>query len=178
MSGTPRFSIILGAAVLLGTATVLLIVVGLNRGSPAGEPAYASDPGAGDEFVAVQASSGLTTRDIDLPAVQAHCRGQTDQHYDDCVAVNEVLDALAGDCADCRPLQYHYSTTTGRVVKLLLMSKGLEGQIPAAIGRLEMLEELWLYTNELTGAIPAEMGDLSNLTWAVRLEQQPEWADT
>ncbi len=23
----------------------------------------------------------------------------------------------------------------------------------------------WLYTNELTGAIPAEMGDLSDLTW-------------
>ena len=33
------------------------------------------------------------------------------------------------------------------------------------LGRLEMLEELWLYTNELTGNIPADLGNLSNLTW-------------
>ncbi len=163
--GTSRLSIMLAATALLGTAAVLLAVVGLNLGAPGGEPAYASDPDAGDDVVAVQALGGLTTKDIDLPAVQAHCRSQTDQHYGDCVTVHEILDALAGDCADCRPLQYHHSTTTGRVVKLVLMRKGLKGHIPAAIGRLEMLEELWLYTNELTGTIPAEMGDLSNLTW-------------
>ena len=77
----------------------------------------------------------------------------------------QVLDALAGDCADCRPLTYFYSTTTGRVTKIKLQKKGLKGHIPAEIGSLEMLEELWLYTNELSGAIPSEMGDLSNLTW-------------
>ena len=155
----------LAATVLLTVAAVLLMVVGMNRSVPGGEPAYASDPGAEAEAEAVQAAAGLTTRAIDLPAVQAHCRSQTDQHYDDCVTVNQVLDALAGDCTDCRPLQYIYSTTTGRVVKLVLMRKGLKGHIPAAIGRLEMIEELWLYTNELSGTIPAEMGDLSSLTW-------------
>ena len=165
MFGTSRLSIMLAATVLLVAAAVLLVVVGLNLGSPGGEPAYASDPGADVEVVAVEAASWLTTRDIDLPAVQAHCRSQADQHYDDCVTVHEVLDALAGDCSDCRPLDYFVSTTTGRVVKLLLMRKGLKGQMPAAIGSLEMLEELWLYTNELTGTIPAEMGDLSNLAW-------------
>ena len=165
MTGKWRSPTILAAVVLLATAAVLLVVVGLNRGTPGGEPAYASDPGAGDESVAVEAAGGLTARDIDLPAVQAHCRSQTDQHYDDCVTVHEVLDALAGDCTDCQSLDYFVSTTTGRVVKLVLMRKGLKGHIPAAIGRLEMLEELWLYTNELSGAIPAEMGGLSNLTW-------------
>lgn len=165
MNGQWRFPTILAAVVLLAAAAVLLIVVGTNSTSLRGGPAYASDPGAGDDVVAVQAFSGLTTKDIDLPTVQAHCRSQTDQHYDDCVAVHEVLDALAGDCADCQPLEYHYSTTTGRVVKLVLMRKGLEGHIPAAISRLEVVEELWLYTNALTGAIPAEMGDLSSLSW-------------
>ena len=163
MSGTPRISTILAATALLAAAAVLLMVVGMNRGAPGGERAYASDPGA--EAEAVQAAGGLTTKAIDLPAVQAHCRSQTDQHYDDCVTANKVLDALAGDCADCRPLQYITSTTTGRVVKIKLHKKGLKGHIPAEIGSLEMLEEIWLYTNELSGTIPSEMGSLANLTW-------------
>ena len=156
----------------------------MDRGAPGGDFAYASDPGAeaeaearnaaeaarasrieSGEVVAVQAAGELAAKAIDLPAVQAYCRSQTDQHYDDCVTVHEVLDALAGDCTDCPQLTYFVSTTTGRVVKLVLMRRGLNGHIPAAIGRLEMLEELWLYTNELSGTIPAEMGDLSSLTW-------------
>ena len=64
---------------------------------PAGSGSYASDPGTEAEAEAVQAAGGLTTKDIDLPAVQAHCRSQTDQHYDDCVTVNQVIDALAGN---------------------------------------------------------------------------------
>ena len=165
MSGILRFLTIAAAVALLAAAAVLVIMVGMDRRSPGGDVAHASDPGAGDEVVAVEAAAGLTTKAIDLPAVQAHCRSQTDDHYDDCVTVHEVLDALAGDCTDCQSLSYFVSTTTGRVVELVLMRKGLKGHIPAAIGRLEMLEELWLYTNELTGTIPAEMGDLSNLTW-------------
>ena len=58
MSGTPRFSTILAATVLLAAAAVLLMVVGMNRGAPGGEPAFASDPGAGDEAVAVEAAGG------------------------------------------------------------------------------------------------------------------------
>ena len=165
MTRISRFSTILAATAVLAVAAVLLMVVGMNRGAPGGERAYASDPGAEAEVVPVQAANGLTTRDIDLPAVQAHCRSQTDQHYDDCVTVNQVLDALAGDCADCSDLTYIYSTTTGRVIKIKLHKKGLKGHIPAEIGSLEMLEELWLYTNELSGTIPPEMGNLANLTW-------------
>ena len=50
-----------------------------------------------------------------------------------------------------------------RVTKVKLQKRGLIGQIPAALGRLDALEELWLYTNALTGTVPPEMGNLSNL---------------
>ena len=111
MTLTRRSSTILAVTVLLAAAAVLVMIVGMNRGAPGGERAYASDPGAEAEVEAVQAANGLTTKAIDLPAVQAHCRSQTDEHYDDCVTVNQVLDALAGDCADCSDLTYIISTT-------------------------------------------------------------------
>ena len=165
MTRISHFSTIPAATAVLAVAAVLLMVVGMNRGAPNGDLAHAADPGAEVEAEGVQAAGGLTTKAIDLPAVPAHCRSQTDQHYDDCVTVNQVLDALAGDCADCSDLTYIISTTTGRVVKIKLQRKGLKGHIPAEIGSLEMLEELWLYTNELSGTIPPEMGNLANLTW-------------
>ena len=59
----------------------------------------------------------------------------------------------------------HVAGSPGRVTKIKLQKRGLSGRIPAAIGRLEMLEELWLYTNKLTGAIPAALGGLGNLRW-------------
>ena len=109
MSRKPRFSIILAAMALLAAAAVLAIMVGMDRGSP-GEVAYASDPGSdGETMVVALESGGLTTRAIDLPAVQDHCRSQTAQHYEDCVTVHKVLDSKA--CAGssdrkatwCRP---------------------------------------------------------------------------
>ena len=44
MTGRRRLTTILAATVLLVMAGVMLILVGVNRGSPGGEPAYASDP--------------------------------------------------------------------------------------------------------------------------------------
>ena len=108
MTRISRFSTILAATAVLAAAAVLLMVVGMNRGAPSGDLAHAADPGAEVEAEGVQAAGGLTTKAIDLPAVQAHCRSQTGQHYDDCVTVNQVLDALAGDCADCSDLTYIY----------------------------------------------------------------------
>ena len=162
MTGTPRFSIILAAMALLAAVAVLAIMVGMDRGSPR-EVAYASDPGAGSEDVVVQAGGGLTTRAIDLPAVQDYCRSLSNVHFDDCVAVHQVFDALAGT-ANPR-WAFITSNTTGRVTKLKLQKKGLNGYIPAETGSLAELEELWLYDNALTGTIPAEMGNLSNLNW-------------
>ena len=52
---------------------------------------------------------------------------------------------------------------SGRVTGLRLGDNRLTGVIPAELGNLSNLEELYLSHNRLTGAIPAELGNLSNL---------------
>ena len=67
-----------------------------------------------------------------------------------------------------RPLDEWHGVTTnsvGRVTLLLLSDNELTGPIPAELGDLSNLEWLWLSGNELTGPIPAWLGDLSNLEW-------------
>ena len=54
-----------------------------------------------------------------------------------------------------------------RVTSVNLEDKGLDGEIPAALGGLEMLTSLNLANNNLTGGIPASLGSLTNLTWLV-----------
>ena len=39
----------------------------------------------------------------------------------------------------------------------------LTGEIPAELGNLANLQSLYLYNNQLTGEIPAELGNLANL---------------
>ncbi|CAM9583263.1 unnamed protein product [Ectocarpus sp. 4 AP-2014] len=51
----------------------------------------------------------------------------------------------------------------GRVVRLQLFSNNLRGPIPEEIGTLSELRLLFLYDNILTGFIPETLGDLSNL---------------
>ncbi|MDE2783481.1 MAG: Ig-like domain-containing protein [Gemmatimonadota bacterium] len=41
--------------------------------------------------------------------------------------------------------------------------RGLKGTIPPELGRLDKLEQLWLYGNELSGTIPPELGALESL---------------
>ena len=52
----------------------------------------------------------------------------------------------------------------GRVTALRLDRNNLKGTIPAGLGRLEKLEELWLAENQLTGPIPPELGRLASLS--------------
>ena len=51
----------------------------------------------------------------------------------------------------------------GRVTELSLYNNGLSGEIPAELGNLTNLQTLILENNELSGEIPAELGDLANL---------------
>ena len=46
-----------------------------------------------------------------------------------------------------------------------LHSNRLTGEIPKELGDLSDLEGLWLQRNSLTGEIPPELGRLSNLKW-------------
>ena len=50
----------------------------------------------------------------------------------------------------------------GRVVKLVLKNIGLTGAVPAEIGRLSALRQLYLVSNQLT-TLPAEIGQLTEL---------------
>ena len=77
------------------------------------------------------------------------------------------------------PLGEWYGVETdasGRVVRLDLAGKwsneeqryvvhGLSGRLPAELGGLANLKNLYLSNNELSGTIPAELGGLTNLEW-------------
>ena len=61
--------------------------------------------------------------------------------------------------------EWHGVTTDadGRVTELVLSYNQLTGEIPAELGNLAKLTGLALDSNQLTGEIPAELGDLTNL---------------
>ncbi len=48
---------------------------------------------------------------------------------------------------------------------LHLFSNQLSGSIPPELGNLSALESLYLHSNQLSGSIPAELGNLSSLQW-------------
>ena len=60
----------------------------------------------------------------------------------------------------------------GRVVELWLNDNDLTGHIPTQLGNLSNLTFLGLWENQLTGTIPAELGNLANLTelWLIENE--------
>jgi Leucine-rich repeat (LRR) protein len=61
------------------------------------------------------------------------------------------------------------SCDSGHVTRLSLGSNRLRGSIPAELGNLSNLSWLFLYNNQLSGSIPAELGNLSNL-WRLYLD--------
>ena len=91
----------------------------------------------------------------------------------DCVTLLEARDTLAGTAslnwaADTPITQWDGVTvfeTPQRVTWLRLEARGLTGKIPAELGNLSNLQLLSLRGNQLTGKIPAELGNLSDLQW-------------
>ena len=61
--------------------------------------------------------------------------------------------------------EWHGVTTdgTGRVTDLYLTDNNLSGEIPAELGDLTSLQNLYLWQNNLSGVIPAALGDLTSL---------------
>ena len=67
-----------------------------------------------------------------------------------------------------KPIGEWYGVTTNEfddVVRLELDDNNLSGRIPAEVGNLSSLEYLSLFGNRLSGDIPAELGRLSNLEY-------------
>ena len=64
------------------------------------------------------------------------------------------------------PLDQWYGVTTddnGRVIEVDLLSNGLTGSVPAEVGNLYNLTLLRLDRNLFTGTLPSELGNLTNL---------------
>ncbi len=89
----------------------------------------------------------------------------------DCAVLLAARDILAGDMVVLnwdRAVSVHSwqgvtAGPEGRVTGLALPEQGLNGRIPAEIGRLDRLVFLSLRRNRLTGRIPPELGNLANL---------------
>ena len=91
----------------------------------------------------------------------------------DCAALVALYEATGGDnwtdnanwLSDA-PLGEWFGVTTddeGRVTYLELGGNALSGTLPSELGNLTNLQELYLYENELSGGLPAWLGDLTHL---------------
>ena len=58
---------------------------------------------------------------------------------------------------------YGVTCSAGHVTGLYLYNNQLSGSIPPELGNLTNLQDLWLQTNQLSGSIPPELGNLTNL---------------
>jgi len=67
---------------------------------------------------------------------------------------------------------YGVTCSDGHVTKLYLHSNQLSGSIPRELGNLNNLTVLYLFSNQLSGSIPSELGNLSNLEWLSLSENQ------
>ncbi len=60
---------------------------------------------------------------------------------------------------------YGVTCAGGHVTGIAMVSNQLSGTIPSELGNLTNLQTLHLYDNQLSGAIPTEFGNLANLKW-------------
>ena len=72
---------------------------------------------------------------------------------------NWLTEAPIGDWYGVR------TDSSGRVTSLRLVYNQLSGEIPSQLGNLSNLERLHLHSNQLSGKIPSQLGNLSNLQY-------------
>ncbi len=111
-----------------------------------------------------------------LTAGQVHLQGRMVQAQTvatDRAALVALYDATGGDSwttstgwKSHQPLGDWHGVTTnadGRVTSLVVANNNLTGSLPAELGNLSELVDLAFYDNQLTGTIPPELGNLSVL---------------
>ncbi len=109
-----------------------------------------------------------TTAEVVVEQVQAAGAGATDR-----AALTALYNATGGpswtrrdNWLSTNPVASWYGVqvdTGGRVTSLALGGNNLTGSLPAQLGDLASLSILQLYANKLTGPIPADLGKLVNL---------------
>jgi len=113
---------------------------------------------------------------IIAPLTQAatNCATVTEIPSTECEALVALYNSTNGDnwennsgwLENNTPCSWDRVTCNGGHVSILnLMSNKLTGTIPPEIGNLSNLIYLFLYSNKLTGTIPPEIGNLSNLIY-------------
>ncbi len=119
------------------------------------------------------ASRAARTRRNDLESADLLCEASPWSKldlFDDGALLMRLRDILAGDAA----LNWSYATPVGswqgvsvgkygQVIALRLQDMNLTGRIPAELGELSQLESLRLDGNRLTGPIPPELAKLTRL---------------
>ena len=114
----------------------------------------------------VSISTGLS-----VPTVTAQHDGSSDR-----AALVALYNATGGAnwknntnwLSDAPISQWHgifTNPTNGRITGIVLSNNQLTGGIPTELGNLSNLEYLGLSSNQLTGPMPPELGDLNNLRW-------------
>ena len=127
--------------------------------------------------VATHDLDDLELPDCQPPTEAASCAGSTavgtdpeQELVDDCNTLLDGKDTLAGTATlnwskDLAMTSWDGITLSGdRVHRIILTDQSLAGVIPAELGQLSELTRIDLDENSLTGEIPAQLGNLKQLT--------------
>ena len=131
-----------------------------------------TDPSSGDDAVALQDFAGNDVASFTREAVN-NSTAVPVPALPDRAALEALYDATGGvgwtnstNWRTSAPLREWYGVTTdtaGGVTELALNNNGLIGSLPPVLEDLVSLEELYLWGNELTGPVPAWLGNMPRL---------------
>jgi len=102
------------------------------------------------------------------------CDSVTEVPHAECDALVALYNSTAGDswtintgwlATDLPCSWYGVLCVSGHITRLELADNQLTGSIPTQLGNLTNLNSLFLHANRLSGSIPKEVGNLMNLAW-------------